>query len=140
LVPDDAERRALAEQLLARIDRLQIRTLSYAPRREWLRSVLQRMIGGRARRLRRLIQQNPDLADVYQRKLQDVQSWQRDVLDAAVIEAGRQELIATLTALEQTLQRFGGPFVLGGRYTLVDVMATTLVARVHMLGRAELLE
>jgi glutathione S-transferase len=138
LMPDD-ERRALAEGLLKRIDNLQIRTLSYAARREWLRNVLQRVIGFRARRLQRLLQQNHDLADAYQRKLEDVQNWQRDVLNPAAVEAAKQEVIATLTALEQMLERFGGPYVLGERYTLVDVMGTMLVARVHMLGRAEVL-
>jgi ganglioside-induced differentiation-associated protein 1 len=140
LMPEDDARRALAEQLLARIDGLQIRTLSYAPRREWLRSVLQRVIGARARRLQRHAQRNPDLADAYQRKLEDVQSWQRDVIDPAAAEAAKQEVLATLAELEQALERFGGPFMLGEPYTLVDVFATTLVARVHMLGRSEVLE
>jgi glutathione S-transferase len=140
LMPEDDDRRALAELLLARINGLQIRTLSYAPRREWLRALLQRLIGGRARRLQRHMQANPELADAYRRKLEDVGNWQRDVLDPAVVEAAQQEVIAALAQLEQTLERFGGPFVVGDRYTLVDVLATTLVARVHMLGRFELLE
>lgn len=140
LMPADDECRAIAERLLARIDRLPMRTLSYSPRRQWLRGLLQRVIGGRVRRLKRHLQRNPELADAYRRKLEDVQSWKRDVIDPAVVEAAKQEVIAALAEIEHTLERFGGPFVLGEQYTLVDVMATTLVARVHMLGRAELLE
>lgn len=139
LMPDDPGRRALAEALLTRMDGLQIRTLSYAPEREWVAHLLQRLIGFRARRLTTLAARNPDLADAYARKLRDVESWRHGVGNRAAVEAARNEVIATLSALEEALGRFGGPFVLGERYSLVDVMATTLVARVHMLKRADVL-
>lgn len=138
LTPEEPEARAAQDALLERIDRLQIRTISYAPRRERVRGLVAGVVGLRARRLRRLARDNPDLREAYERKLRDVEGWRAAVLDPSAAEAARAEVVGVLDALEASLEARGGPFVLGERYTLADVLATTLAARVRMLGRGEL--
>lgn len=132
LVPEDSQERALVLRWVERIDRLAIRELSYSTLSGFTARMRDRVIMPRRLKLLRKHQRAaPDLHDVYERRIADVRGWIAVMREPAEMAAKRAELLAALAELDERLQ--GGEFVVGERYTLADMMATVLTARVRLM-------
>ncbi|MEM7016348.1 MAG: glutathione S-transferase family protein [Pseudomonadota bacterium] len=89
------------------------------------------------RKLRALVD-DPELGETISAKLEQVE--QRDfaqLADPGLIAKTDQQITALLARLEQKLSD-GRTFVAGSAYTLADVVATALLARVHFIKQEEL--
>ena len=137
LMPNDPVARADVERWIERIDALRIRELSYGRMRGIMARLRDRIImPRRVKMLRRYQARSPELADAYQRRIDDVERW-IDVMRRPVdIERLREDLLAVLDDLEAALGQHS--LVVGEGYTLADVMATVLVARVKVMRFADL--
>lgn len=146
LLPADPQLKAHVEEIVDRIDRLQIRELSYGRLSGPLGIMRDRVIQPRRlEALRRHRATAPDLDEVYAARIADIQSWNATMASADQLAALRGELDAVLEDLEARLQpRDGhdeptsGPFIVGQRYSLADLMATVLCARLRLMGLADL--
>ena len=137
LLPRDPDARARVEAIVDRIDGLKIRELSYGGMRGLLSFARDRVIQPRRLKvLRRNRARAPDLADVYDARISDIERWNRTMQTPAALQTLRDELRATLEDLDAKLR--GEPFVVGDSYTLADVMATVLCARLRLLGLVDL--
>ncbi len=133
LVPSEAEPRAEVERWIERIDRLRIRELSYGFMKGVLTLARDRLImPRRLRMLRKYQAQAPDLHEVYQRRIDDVEAWIAVMLEPDKLDEMRAELVGVLEDLERALAEHS--FVVGETYTLADMMATVLVARLRLLN------
>ncbi len=81
----------------------------------------------------RALSEDPELADVANEKLKQVE--QRDftrLADPDLIARVDEQVTSLLELLEAHLAD-GGPWVAGSGYTLADIVATALLARVHFI-------
>ena len=129
LMPDGEEDRERVRELVDLADRLDIRAISYstAPAifTRWATS-------RRIEQLKRYRSQNPDLADAYTRKIEDVADWCASAIEPDELGPRQAEIATALDQVEQELA--DGPFIAGDQYTLADVLWTTVAARLEMLG------
>jgi glutathione S-transferase len=137
LVPEDREQRAAVERWIERVAGLKIRELSYGLMSGALALLRDRLIMPRRLRLLRAHQRaTPELHEVYQRRIEDVRRWIGVMRRPAELEAMRAELVGVLSDLESALQ--GREFVVGDAYSLADMMATVLAARLRLMRPVEL--
>lgn len=118
---------------IERADALPLRELSYGRVPGPFGWLLRRSDGLRLRKLARLRDENPDLREQYEAKIEDVKRWfatARDPVEvgeiAARVERSLDELDAHLA---------GRDFIGGARYGLADVLWTVVLARIGMLGQ-----
>ena len=137
LVPEDAAGRERMDHWIAEQDGLGMRELSYASMRGALGLMLRRVsMPLRQRKLRRLKAAHPDLADLYDAKLEDVRGWRAAIVDEATIRTTRNHTAEVLRAVEAQLG--SAPHLAGEAYSLADVAWTCILARLKMLGLAEI--
>jgi glutathione S-transferase len=116
-------------------DRVRMRELSYASFKGMLGLVLRRVsMPLRVRKLRRLRDANPSLAELYDAKLEDVQAWRAQIRDEAEIAQARGELESVLRQAEEQLEKTR--HLAADAYSLADVAWTCVLARLKMLGLA----
>lgn len=133
-----AAERAEVEAIVAEIDRLQIRELSYEGMRGPLALARDRVLMPmRARALRKHRAAPPELAPLYNARLDDVATWVGTMASEASIAEARRALDTSLDGLEARL-RGGASYLVGDAYSLADLMATVLCARLLALGIADL--
>ncbi len=138
LLPEAAAERATVEAIVDEIDRLQIRELSYKGMRGPLGLARDRLLMPmRVRALRKHRAAAPELAPLYDARLEDVATWVGTMASEASIAEARRSLHAALEGLESRL-RGGASYLVGDAYSLADLMATVLCARLLALGIAEL--
>lgn len=140
LLPEAPEVRAEVEAVVAQIDALQIRELSYKGMRGPLALARDRLLMPmRKRSLRKHRAAAPELAPLYDARLRDVALWVQTMAHDESIAEARRALRTTLDGLEARLAK-GNGFVVGDAYGLADLMATVLCARLLALGLADLRE
>ena len=137
LLPLDPDLRRRVERIVDQIDGLRIRELSYARLRGFFGVMRDRVI--QPRRLRKLREYRataPELRDVYDARIADVTAWNATMTQPAQMDVLRSELVAVLDELEANLAE--SAFVVGDAYSLADLMATVLCARMRLMGLADL--
>jgi glutathione S-transferase len=137
LLPDDRDERARVDEWLGRQDGFRFREFSYGNAPGLFGKLIQRGVGKRIAVLERHRDQNPDLAEIYQARIEDVRGWRDTIADHRQVAALGDELERLFADFEAQLA--DQPFVVGDRYTLADVVWTVTVARVHMLRRTRVL-
>lgn len=131
LTPTEPEARARMEAVIEAVYAIEIRVLTYSSER--MQKTGQRVNGMRAKRLRKLAEQHPDLREVYLAKLRDIETFSQDSLDADAAANEARKVEEMLDLFERNLASH--PFVAGDGYSLADVVATIAVARLLMLKR-----
>lgn len=135
LLPEEPEFRVEVIRWVERHDQLPLRVLGYARSKGVVRWFQRWNLGQQRKRLRRLAKQNPDLADVYEAKLAEVEELTEASRNRAVVVDELVDLVeVTLDDIEQTLQ--DREWLAGDRYTLADLMWTAVLARLSQLGFA----
>jgi glutathione S-transferase len=137
LLPSDRDQRARVDEWLARQDGFRFREFTYGSATGLLGKLAGRGVGKRIAVLERHRDQNPELAAIYQARIEDVRNWRATIADRRQVDALGVELTDLFGDLE--LQLADQPFIVGDRYTLADVVWTVTVARAHMLRRTHLL-
>lgn len=129
LTPDDAGSRTRMDQWLERFASFPVRELSYGL---ILATPFGRVVGHsfdlRRKVLKRHIRTAPDLAPHYQARIADIDAWQKISADPEAVTQLEQTLRNLLDALDQELAR-AGPWLFGEQFTLADIWATVLIAR-----------
>jgi len=135
LTPEDPGERERMAYWIDQQDRARMRELSYATFKGMLGLVLRRVsMPLRVRKLHRLRDANPSLAELYQAKLEDVRGWRAQVRDEAEIAEIRREVEGVLRELEAQLAKTR--HLAADAYSLADVAWTCVLARLKMLGLA----
>ena len=135
LTPEDAGERERMAYWIGEQDRVRMRELSYASFKGMLGLVLRRVsMPLRVRKLRRLRNANPMLAELYDAKIEDVRGWRAQIRDEAEIVQIRRELKGVLCQLEEQLGKTR--HLAADAYSLADVAWTCVLARLKMLGLA----
>jgi glutathione S-transferase len=133
LVPADAAERERMEAWIARQDAFPFRELSYATFPGLLGWAVLQSFGKRRATLRRHLADNPDLAPLYQARLDDVEAWEAAVRAPRGGETLTAELKTLLDALGEHLA--DRHFIAGGRWSLADGVWTVVLARTIQLGQ-----
>ena len=130
LVPDDAADDV--EALIALQDGLRIREIVYAPRGGLLGWLSKGSFEKRHAVLERQRDAHPDLAEIYQARLDDVSAWKETSHDAAQVAA---EIGRVRAAIEELARRLDAHrFAASDDYTLADVVWTVILARCVFMG------
>ena len=138
LASEDAGERERMDYWIAEQDLLRMRELSYASFKGTLGLILRRVsMPLRVRKLRKLRDANPSLAEIYGAKIGDVQEWRAQIRDETEIAKIRRELDGVLRQLEEQLGKTR--YVAADAYSLADVTWTCVLARLKMLGLASAL-
>lgn len=136
-MPDDADERADVDAIVDRIDALSIRELSYGSFRSGLARFRDFVImPRRLKLLRKYKAQAPDLAEQYDARIADVQAWIETMHRPADLARRKSELDDTLAELDGRVR--DRDFMVGDCYSLADLMATVLCARLRLLKIAAL--
>jgi glutathione S-transferase len=140
LVPEDTELCAEMEDWLLRLSGFSTRNFSYGVQGiAVLRPLQQHSYTLRRKVLRKHMKGHPELAALYQARLDDIDTWQTISSNPAEVEALKQKMIGMLDDLEQVLSD-GREWVVGVHYTLADVWWTVMLARLRQFKLAELWE
>jgi glutathione S-transferase len=135
LTPEDPGERERMAHWIGAQDRVGMRELSYASFKGMLGLVLRRVsMPLRVRKLRQLRGANPELADLYDSKLEDIRAWRAQIRDAKEIAQIRRELEGVLGQVEEQLGKTR--HLASDAYSLADVAWTCVLARLTMLGLA----
>ncbi len=139
LLPAEPRAREEALTLVDRISSIQLRELSYSRMGGILALLRDRVLmPKRLRTLRKNKKKAPELAPLYDVRIADVEAWIATMAQPAELEAARTMLGDLLKELDTRLQ--GGDFIVGDSYSLADLMATVLCARMKALKIAQLRE
>ena len=131
---DEAGRAAEARWIEV-ADKLPLRELSYGGIRGPFGWILRRTDRGRIEKLTRHRDQNPDLAPLYDARIDDVKRWFAVSRSPAQVEAILSRVDEALDGLDAHLD--GGAFIGGARYGLADVLWTVVLGRLHSLSQGE---
>jgi glutathione S-transferase len=136
LVPEEEDERQRMEAWIEQQDSLQMRELSYANFKGMLGFVLRKVsMPLRMSKLRRLRRENPDLAGLYDAKIEDLLQWRASIANRAEVAEIRRDLESVLRRAEEQLGKTR--FLAGDAYSLADVAWTCILARLTMLGLAD---
>lgn len=136
LSPEDEAGRNRMEEWIESQDQLRIRELTFGSMKGALGFALRKVsMPLRKRKLLRLRKANPDLADAYDAKLEDLRQWRSSIASPEEIAQARDEMSAALARVEARLSE--SPYLAGDRYSLADLAWTCIFARLKMLGLAE---
>ena len=135
LIPEGAYERECMERWIEQQDLIQLRELSYATFGGALGFLLRRVsMPLRMRRLRRLRAENPDLAELYEAKIEDVHRWRVSIASEPEVAGIRSNLEEVLRRVEDQLGKTR--YLAGNSYSLADIAWTCVLARLTMLGLA----
>lgn len=114
-------------------DALPLRELSYGRVGGPFGWLLRRTDGLRLKKLARLRDENPDLREAYEAKMEDVKKWFATARDPVQLGAIEARVAETLDQLQSHLA--SRDFIGGARYGTADVLWTVVLARLAMLGQ-----
>ncbi|MBD2258533.1 glutathione S-transferase family protein [Pseudanabaena sp. FACHB-2040] len=132
---------ALQETMNAWIDRqnrFPMRAIMYGNLKGIDRLVAHRTVAIKEKLLPRLIQQHPDLKELYAAKLADVQIWNQTLQDAEKIAQINTQIEPLLDPLTHQLSQ--SDWLCGADYSLADAVWTTVLSRLEELGFGPLWE
>lgn len=132
LHPEAPEERAKMEAWLKKLEDFPEREFSYSTEKKGLAGAfLKRLMAFSYTRRRSILrkhkEKNPDLADRYEARLRDIDTWQHTVQDPQQVKDMRAQKENLLDELEQALQ--GKTWLFGERYTLADAVWTVFLSR-----------
>jgi glutathione S-transferase len=128
----DEAGRADEARWLERADALPLRELSYGGLGGPFGWLLRRTDGLRLRKLAKLRDQNPDLREIYEAKIEDVKEWFATARNPAAVGEIVARVARSLDELDAHLA--GRDFIGGARYGAADVLWTVVLARLCVLG------
>lgn len=129
LIPSDERVRAEMEQWIDRAYALPERILAYGS--DSFKRLGAKVNDRRRRALIRARDRNPDLREVYEAKIADIDEFSAETHDPAHVKVVEQDFHTALDTLDRHLS--ARAFVCGDAYTLADCVWTVTVARQHML-------
>ncbi len=129
---ESPEGRAEEDHWLATADRFPLRELSYGSLHGPMGWFMRRTDAWKLKKLARLRDAHPDLAPLYEAKMEDIRAWFKTSRDPVQIGAILQRLDALLDAFEAHVG--GRAFVNGARYGVADILWTVVLARLYTLG------
>jgi glutathione S-transferase len=116
------------EAWIDRADHFPLREVTFQSAPGFLTEV---MLGRKIKKLEKLSLAHPELAEIYERKLRDIQGLKEDKASQQGSAERLVQLDGLLAEVERRLAQHA--FVVGDRYTLADVMWTTFLTRLEML-------
>ncbi len=123
MIPADDAGRAEVEQWIAKLDGVSLRDLSYGSEKL---SRIGAMVNRRRRRnLRRRERKHPEMAEIYRRKIGDIEGFTVSAADAAHVEKIRGRVRVILDVMEQSLGR--QPWLVYGLLATAD--GSSLISR-----------
>ena len=130
LEPEQPERREIMETWIGAMRNISLRELSYGAEKT-------KRLGAKVNKLRihvlaRRKARYPELAPIYERKIEDISEFAARATDPDVAVAHRQQVEARLTDLNRLLDE--NRWITGDTYSLADAVWTVTVARLKMLG------
>ena len=130
LVPEDAAENEAMEYWIEALRGLPVRELSYGSPK--LKGIGARVNASRVKHLNRHRAKNPDLSEVYDNKLKDIQGLASDAQDEGLYQKNRDDALARLDEMNRTLGE--RTWLAGSTYSLADAVWTVGVARMFMVG------
>ncbi len=134
LVPDDPVERDEVLRWVSLQDQFPMRELGYAQTKGVVRWVQGWMLRQKRKRLRRMIRKHPELTEVYQHKLADLDSLERAIKNKAAARQLIDEAEEMLDMIERRLA--DSRWLAGDHYTLADLVWTAVLARLEHIGFA----
>jgi glutathione S-transferase len=134
LTPSDPDERAAMQRTIATLYEVSVRDITYGSGPAG--KVGPKINAMRIKRLRKLAARNPDMREIYEAKLRDIEGFAASAQNPAVVEQQGQRMLALCDDLDRALAE--REYVAGSSYSLADVVATIAVARMSMIGRAPL--
>lgn len=134
LTPEDPALREKMDEWLERMNAFPTREFSYGVQGiALLKPLMKRSYDLRRKVLRKHRDKNPDLAERYNARLQDIDSWQKVSTSPEQVEALRQKAQAILDDMEAELAH-GKPWLVGESFTLADIWMMTYLSRLKQFG------
>jgi len=135
LSPRDETERERMDEWIDRQDRLRIRELTFGSMKGAMGHALRGIsMPLRKRKLLRLKRNNPDLAEAYDAKIEDLHRWRTSIASPQEMAQVRHEMSVALERVEKRLGE--SPYLAGESYSLADLAWTCTFARLKMLGLA----
>jgi tetrachloro-p-hydroquinone reductive dehalogenase len=132
LVPEDPEAAVVMDRWVRIQDGFPERELTYGTASGLAAHLSRRGLAGRRRRMLRVLRERvPELRELYDAKLADVDRWQRTIDDTEEMDRIRGRLEQMLDELEEHIQ--GREWIAGEDYSLADAVWTVLLARLELL-------
>jgi glutathione S-transferase len=135
LSPQDESGQKRMDEWIDLQDRLRIRDLTFGNLQGPMGLLLRRVsLPMRKRKLLRLRRENPDLAEAYDAKIEDLHQWRSNIASPEEMADARKGMKAALERVEKQLGE--SPHLAGEHYSLADLAWTCIFARLKMLGLA----
>lgn len=133
LVPGDPAERESMQRWIDEQDRLRIRELTFGTMKGALGFALRKVsMPRRKAKLQRLGNANPDLAKLYEAKIEDLGQWRASITSEAEVAGIRRQLEDVLGHVDEQLGKTR--YLACDSYSLADVAWTCIFARLTMLG------
>jgi tetrachloro-p-hydroquinone reductive dehalogenase len=116
-------------------DGLEIREIAYGRRRGLIGFLTKGTFDRRIEVLTAYRDANPDLADLYNARLDDVRRWKEVSSTPAEVDARREKVCEALENVDHALET--REFLAGETYSLADVVWTVMLARLKFMGFTE---
>jgi len=136
LSPEGEHERKRMEEWIDLQDRLRVRELTFGSMKGAVGFALRRIsMPLRRRKLLRLQAANPELAEIYDFKIEDLRKWRASIASPREVSEARAEMDAALARVEARLGE--SPFLAGESYSLADLAWTCIFARLKLLRLAD---
>jgi len=132
LIPEDDALKAVMEEWIQKQQAVPEREVTYALMPGKQGESVRSGFPDRIKILEKFRKKNPQLADVYNRKIEDLKQWEKDCNDPATVQSMEADLDALLDAFNEHMA--DKEWVVGDFYSLADVVWTVLTARMFMMG------
>jgi len=132
LVPEDEEENAVMQHWLELQDQFPIRGLSYGNLKGFLGRLVRSDTPKRVSKIKRLLNENPDLAADYEAKLRDTDQWLEEQDNATVVGKINADMESLLDQLGERIRQ--RTWIVGDQFTLADIAWMTILARIEFVG------
>jgi tetrachloro-p-hydroquinone reductive dehalogenase len=132
LTPTDDAQRQVMEAWITRHQAVPEREITYALLPGFEGKLARSGFPARIKILQKNKAKQPQLAEFYDRKIEDLKRWEHDCNDPATAQRMEAELDALFDDFAAHIQ--DRTWVTGEHYSVADVLWTVLVARMHMMG------